>query len=329
VPPLAQIFSLSLSRNAIYLSHTTLGLTVLLVLKTDMSLKVCSGISFLGEDKFLSPRSLYDFTQSCPIQYPSFFYIPSHTNNNTENPENNMNEKMPNSGNKAAPNSAESWFDYVKTEFWPQHGTKVLVGLVLAAVAIFAIVQHLDSSAKKETAMTEELGKVLDYIYIGKSDSALATFESAVQNGTLKGLPLAKAALLSGNIYLQNSRLDSAEILYKLAAKNGSGVELISSAAEHGLAVVAMERDNYAEAISLLNDFVNKYGKRTGDLAKRYAKTEPVDVVPTVPDALWKLTLCYLEIKDVDKARQTAEKILKIYGDSPKAADASKLLATL
>jgi len=240
-----------------------------------------------------------------------------------------MNEKMPNSGNKAAPNSAESWFEYLKADFWPQHGTKVLVVLVLVAVAVFAVVQHLDSSLRKESAMAEELGRVLDYMYVGKSDSALAAFESSMQNGTLKGLPLAKAALLAGNIYLQNSRLDSAEILYKQAAKNASGVEIIASAAEHGLAVVAMERQNYPEAISLLNEFVKKYGKRTGDLAKRYAKTEPVDMVPTVPDAMWKLTLCYMETNDIEKAKQTANKLLKIYGDSPKAADASKLLATL
>jgi predicted negative regulator of RcsB-dependent stress response len=176
-----------------------------------------------------------------------------------------MNEKMPNSGNKAAPNSAESWFEYVKTDFWPNHGTKVIIVLMLAAVAIFAIVQHLNTSLKKETAMAEELGRVLDYIYVGKNDSALMAFESTMQNGTLKGLPLAKAALLSGNLYLQNSNLDSAEILYKQAASNASGVEIIASAAEHGLAVVAMERQNYSEAISLLNEFVDKYGKRTGN----------------------------------------------------------------
>jgi TolA-binding protein len=117
--------------------------------------------------------------------------------------------------------------------------------------------------------------------------------------------------------------------LYKLAISNANGVEIISSAAEHGLAVVAMERQSYPEAISLLNAFVSKYGKRTGDLAKRYAKTEPVDAVPTVPDALWKLALCHFEMGDDEKTKQTAEKILKIYGDSPKAADASKLLAIL
>jgi tetratricopeptide (TPR) repeat protein len=240
-----------------------------------------------------------------------------------------MNEKMPNSGGKAAPNSAESWFEYIKADFWPRHGTKAIIVLILAVVAIFAISQHFNASVKKEYEMAEELGKGLDYIYAGKSDSALVVFESSMQAGTLKDLPLAKAALLTGNLYLQNNGLDSAEILYKLAISNASGVEIISSAAEHGLAVVAMERQNYSEAISLLNEFVNKYGKRTGDLAKRFAKTEPVDMVPTVPDALWKLTLCYMETNNTDKAKQTAKKLLKIYGDSPKAADASKLLATI
>jgi predicted negative regulator of RcsB-dependent stress response len=239
-----------------------------------------------------------------------------------------MTEKS-NQNSKAAPNSAESLLDYLKEDFWPKHGTKVAFAVILVAVAVFAIVQHIGSNMQKEAAMAEELGKGLDYIYRGKGDSALATLEASIQNGSLKGLPLAKAALLAGNLHLQNNNPDSAEALYRLAVSNASGIEIISSAAEHGLATVAMERQNYPEAISLLNAFVNKYGKRTGDLAKRYAKAEPADKVPTVPDALWKLTLCYLETGDSNKTMQTAQRILKVYGDSPKAADASKLLATL
>ncbi len=240
-----------------------------------------------------------------------------------------MNAKKRNSNNKAAPHSTESVFEYLKEDFWPRHGTKVIIILFLLAIGVFAITQRLKDSAEKEVAMAEELGKGLDYMYVGKGDSALMAFENSIQNGTLKGLPLAKAALLAGNLHLQNNNLDGAEGLYKQAVSNASGVEIISSAAQHGLAVVAMERENYPEAISLLDEFINKNGKRTGDLAKRYAKTEPVDKVPTVPDALWKLTLCYLEIGDIAKTKQTAEKLLKIYGDSPKAADASKLLVTL
>jgi tetratricopeptide (TPR) repeat protein len=240
-----------------------------------------------------------------------------------------MSDNKPNSSSKAAPNSAESLFEYLKEDFWPQHGTKAIIALVLVAAAVFAITQRISKASAGEAAMAEELGKGLDYIYVGKGDSALMALESSMQNGNLKGLPLAKAALLAGNIHLQNGNLDNAESLYRQTISNASGVEIIFSAAEHGLAVVAMERKNYPEAISLLNGFANKYGKRTGDLAKRYAKTEPVDKIPTVPDALWKLALCYLETGDAENAKQTAQKILKIYGDSPKAADAAKLLVTM
>jgi len=240
-----------------------------------------------------------------------------------------MSAKTSNSNSNAMLNKTESLFEYLKEDFFPKHGTKVIIILFLVVTAVFAIIRQMGAAAEKETAMAEELGKGLDYMYMGKGDSALMAFENAIQGGNLNGLPLAKAALLAGNLYLQNENLDSAEILYKLTISNASKVEIISSAAEHGLAVVAMERQNYSEAISLLNEFVNKYGKRTGDLAKRYTKNEPVDKIPTVPDALWKLTLCYLETGDQEKAKQTAQKLLKIYGDSQKAADASKLLATL
>jgi len=240
-----------------------------------------------------------------------------------------MQENMPNSKSKAAPNSAESLLEYIKEDFFPRHGTKVIIAVVLVAVAIFAITQQMNVSAQKEVAQAEELGKALDYIYTNKGDSALIALETSLQNSGFKGLTLAKASLLAGNLHLQNKNLDSAEALYKTAISNAGGVEIISSAAEHGLAVIAMERQNYPEAISLLNAFIGKYAKRTGDLAKRYAKTEPADAVPTVPDALWKLTLCYLETNDKERAKQTAQKLLKIYGDSSKAANAQKLLATL
>jgi len=240
-----------------------------------------------------------------------------------------MQENMPNSKSKAAPNSVESLLEYLKEDFFPRHGTKIIVVLLIIAAGVFAVVQRIGESAQRDLAQTEELGKALDYIYTGKGDSALITLETSMQNKSFKGLTLAKAALLAGNLHLQNNNLDGAELLYKTTISNAGSVEIISSAAEHGLAVVAMERQNYSEAISLLNAFVNKHGKRTGNLAKRHAKTEPVDAVPTVPDALWKLSLCYLETGDKELAAQTAQKILKIYGDSSKAAYAQKLIAAV
>jgi predicted negative regulator of RcsB-dependent stress response len=239
-------------------------------------------------------------------------------------PENKANPKS-----NAVPNSVDSIIEYLKDDFFPKHGTKVIIVLLLMVIGIFAISNKMKETAEKELAMAKELGIGLNYIYAEKSDSALVVLEAAIQSGNLKNLPLAKAALLAGNIHLQNNNLDSAEALYKQTISNSGKVELITAAAEHGLAVVAIERKKYPEAISILNTFANKYGKRTGDMAKRYVKSEPVDKIPNVPDALWKLTLCYLEIGDRENSIKTAEKLLKIYGDSHKAADALKLLAML
>ncbi|MDR2580731.1 MAG: tetratricopeptide repeat protein [Fibromonadaceae bacterium] len=240
-----------------------------------------------------------------------------------------MQNKRPDSKSNAAPNSAESYLEYLKEEFFPKHGAKLAIVLALVAVAVFVVIQNMNKSARKDADQVEELGKALTYIYINRGDSALWVLENAIQDNKLKGLNLAKAALLAGNFHLQNGNLGSAEIFYKTSISNAGKVDIIASAAEHGLAVVAMEKQDYQEAISLLNAFINKYGKRTGDLAKRYAKTEPVDAVPTVPDAKWKLALCYLEVGDKEKAKQSAERLLRVYGDSPRAANAQKLLATL
>jgi TolA-binding protein len=55
-----------------------------------------------------------------------------------------------------------------------------------------------------------------------------------------------------------------------------------------------------------------------------------VDAVPTVPDALWKLTLVYQQLGSNDKAKAAAQKILKVYGDNPVYSDrAKKFLATI
>ncbi|GHV14993.1 hypothetical protein AGMMS49938_12170 [Fibrobacterales bacterium] len=240
-----------------------------------------------------------------------------------------MADNLPNSGNVNANSGAtEGWVELAK-DIWQQHGTKIIAAVLVLVVAIFALAQHFGTASQKQAAMTEDLGRGLEFVYLGQTDSALAAFEGSIQSGVLKDLPLAKAALLAGNIRLQNGDLDSAEILFKLSVGNSGSANLISSAAENGLAVVAMERKDYAKAISALNDFIEKYGKRDGNLANRYTKNEHADLSPTVADALWKLSLCYFEQKDTANAKKTAEKILKIYGDSPRAANARKLIAIL
>ena len=91
-----------------------------------------------------------------------------------------------------------------------------------------------------------------------------------------------------------------------------------------------MDKKDYATAAKLLEQFVSEFGERSGDLEDRYQKKEAADAVPTVPDALWKLALVYQQLGSNDKAKATAEKLLKVYGDNPVYSDrAKKFLATL
>lgn len=224
---------------------------------------------------------------------------------------------------------AESMLDHLKNDFLPKHGTKLIVAVVLIAAGVFAFHQHRTSQEAQKAASAELLGKGFDHLYNGRTDSAQIVLEGAINAGKLKNVALAKAALLSANLHLQKGEFDAAIALYNKAIDNSNGVDLIAAGAQHGLATTTMEKKDYAGAVKLLEQFVATYGKRTGDLSDRFAKTEPSDAITTVPDALWKLSLCYGELKQNDKAKQSAEKLLKVYGDSRQAALAKKFLATL
>jgi len=240
-----------------------------------------------------------------------------------------MAENTSQTNTQPAASHAESLLEQLRNDFLPKHGTKLLVAVLAIAVGLVALHQYNKKSEARELANAELLGKGFDHLYNGRTDSAQVVLEGALNSGNLKGLSLAKAALLTGNLHLQKGEYDAAINLYQKARDNAGEVILVSSAALHGQATATIEKKDYAGAAKLLEQFVSTYGKRTGNLEDRYAKTEPVDAITTVPDALWKLSLCYAELKQNDKAKATAEKLLKIYGESRQASLAKKFLATL
>jgi outer membrane protein assembly factor BamD (BamD/ComL family) len=215
-------------------------------------------------------------------------------------------------------------------EFFVAYGSKIIIALLAVLVLVAVVVKINQSNKNDQKQQAELLGQSFNFIYEGNDDKALAELERLIQNKEVTGLSYAKAALLAGNIKYKKGDFDGAAVLFQKSLDNAAGVDLITAAAMHGRASVAIEKQDYASAVGLLEKFIAKYGERTGNLSDRYRKAEPVDAVPSVPDALWKLALVYQQMGANDKAKATAEKLLKVYGDSQMYVDrAKKLIASL
>jgi len=241
------------------------------------------------------------------------------------------NQNIPNqaAGQSSMHNDLEARFHWLRQEFLPKHGTKILVVVALIVAGVVGYSQYSAKSKAAELALNEDLGKGFDLMARGQADSAGVVLEALVANVHASKLQQAKAALLVGNLKFQQNNYDAAAKYFQLASNNAGDAVVIKSGAEHGLATVAIEKKEYDKAAQLLEAFVSAYGKRSGDLEARYSKKEAIDPVTTVPDALWKLTLVYSELKKNDQAKASAEKLLKIYGTSREATSAQKFLATI
>jgi len=215
-------------------------------------------------------------------------------------------------------------------EFFVQHGTKVIVALVVLLVIVAGIIQIRDSRKAAAAEQTELLGKGYTFLYVNDKENALTEFEGLINAGKVNGISLAKAALFAGNIKYEKADYDGAIALFQKSIDNASDVALVRSAAIHGLASAKMEKGDYSAAAKLLEDFVKEFGKRTGDKEDRFQKEEPLDETPLVPDAMWKLVLLHKELGSNGKAKTVAERIIEVYGDNQMYADkAKKFLASI
>ncbi len=208
--------------------------------------------------------------------------------------------------------------------FFVAHGTKLAAVLVVIMAVVVGVVQYRDYQKASAAEQAELLGPGMTLLYAGEKDSALVEFESKINSGKLGGTGLAKAALYAANIKYEAGDFDAAAVLFQKSLDNAGSIALIRSAAMHGLAAVKMEKGDYSAAAGLLEKFVGEFAKRTGDKEDRYQKDEPVDEVPSVADAMWKLTLVYKQLGADDKAKKTAERLLVVYGDNQQVADKAK-----
>lgn len=213
-------------------------------------------------------------------------------------------------------------------DFFVAHGSKLAAVVIAIIVIVVGVVQYRDYQKAVAAEQAELLGPGMALLYAGEKDKALAEFESKMNEGKLSGVALAKAALYAANVKFEAGEFDAAAVLFQKSLDNAGSVALVRSAAMHGLASVKIEKGDYSAAAGLLEKYVGEFAKRTGDKEDRYQKDEPMDEVPMVADAMWKLTLVYKQLGAADKAKATAERILVVYGDNQSIADkARKFLA--
>ena len=213
-------------------------------------------------------------------------------------------------------------------EFYLRYAREIWIAVAIVVIAVVGYFAWSQYSQKAEAAANKKLGEA----YVLLRDENLPAAESALVGFLAtnpSGIAADKANLYLGKVYYSQQRYDDAIAAYAKVGKGKKSTALIYSGALHGRAAASMQKKDYATAVTALEELVNDYGDRTGDPEENVEGEEVVDRSPTVPNALFKLALCYRELGQTDKAKATAEKLAKIYPETREGKDAEKLLAIL
>jgi TolA-binding protein len=213
-------------------------------------------------------------------------------------------------------------------EFIPRFGKQSLYVLGALAIVVGGSF-YLNNSRDAQTAReNKELGQAYVFISQERPDSAEAFLTQFLKSSHSR-LVQDKANLLLGTVLYGKGKYDDAIKAFGAVDLSSSKHALISSGALHGLAASYIEKKDYAKAAELLETFVSRFMRKSGKPSEKVEGKEVADLSPAVPNALWKLALCYHELKNEDKAKATADKLIKIYPESKEAFDATRLLAQL
>lgn len=218
--------------------------------------------------------------------------------------------------------------EWVTDVFLPQYGKQAGMAVAVVAIAVIGWFSWKGIDNKRELTANRKLGLAFVHLTHDRPDSAAAALTDLLSEGP-GGVAEAKAHLMLGKIRYRQGRLDDAIQSYSAVKVSTTGYPLIAAGALHGLAAAQMEKKEYAQAAETLERLVREFGRRSGHPEEKLAGQEVADPVPSLANALWKLTLCYRELKDLAKAKATAEKLVRIYPDTREGGDALRLLPQL
>jgi TolA-binding protein len=227
-----------------------------------------------------------------------------------------------------APDKESGLAEWFLDVFWPRYGKQTSYVLLAIAVAIAAGVWWNGDRVQSQAKENKELGKAYIAFSEDKFDST-EIFLNSFLKASHSRLVQDKGRLMLGQAQYAKAKYDDAIKSFSQVDLANSAQPLISSGALHGLASCYIQNKNYALAAETLEKLVSQFGKRTGDPEEKVAGHEKVDLAPSVPNALWKLTLCYRELKNTEKEKATAQRLVKVYPESRESFDATRLLAQI
>ena len=227
-----------------------------------------------------------------------------------------------------APDQEAGLVDWFMDDFWPRFGKQSLYFLVGIAVVVAGYAWYNNDRVQQQGRENKELGQAFVYYGEDKLDSAEAFLANFVKTSHSR-LVQDKANLLLGQIRYNKGKYDEAIKIFSQVDLADTKHALVSSGAMHGLASSYIQNKNYPLAAETLEKFVSTFARRSSNPAEKIAGKEVVDLSPAVPNALWKLTLVYRELKNPEKEKATAAKLVAVYPESREAFDATRLLAQI
>jgi tetratricopeptide (TPR) repeat protein len=207
--------------------------------------------------------------------------------------------------------------------------TPWLLGLLAVVVVVAGLLYARSTREHAHEKFREPLGQAFYYVNTQNYDSALVKLDEITQDRSAKGLVLAKASLMKGQIFYDRGQYEWSMDAYGTALRHARTITLVASAARHGQAAALMQLNRYEEAAAAWESYLSDYAHKTGNIKDRFQEKEPNDLAMNIPDVLWKLALTYQALDQTDKVRSVCERLVQVYGDSRAAVQARKLLAVL
>jgi len=218
--------------------------------------------------------------------------------------------------------------DWFLVDFWPKFGMQALYVILGLSVVISGFVWFNNDRIASQAKENKLLGPAYLLYSENKLDSAESFLNAFAKQGHGKFVQ-DKANLMLGQILYSKAKYDEALNTFSQIDLGNTKNSLVSSGALHGIAACYIEKKNYAQAVVNLEKFISTFGRKTGKPTEKIEGNEVADLSPAVPNAYWKLALCYREMQNVEKEKATVEKLFKAYPQSKEAFDATRLLAQI